>query len=80
MGLLEGKRRPDEFVPDPVDEARNAMMRMKEEWPKVKEQLDCTAEYSPCWECPAARAYICAIEECDKDIMERVDRENRSKR
>lgn len=60
-----------------MDDVRNAMMRMKEEWKIVREQLDCAVEYSPCWECPAARAYFCAVEECDKDIMEKVLKEKR---
>jgi hypothetical protein len=50
-------------------------MRMIEEWPSVKEQLDCTEEHCPCWICPAARAYVCAVEECDDDIMEKVRKE-----
>lgn len=77
MALLEGGVGSEELDPDPADTDRNAMMRMKEEWPIVKEQLDCAEEHSPCWICPAARAYICAVKECDSDIMEKVKKEGR---
>ena len=75
--LLEGKASPDDFEPDPADADRNAMMQMKAVWPSVKEQLDCAEEHFPCWSCPAARAHICAVTECDSDILEKVKEEGR---
>jgi hypothetical protein len=78
VALLEGEADPDTFAPDPADVDRNAMMRMKEEFgTRLTEQLDCAEEHSPCWICPAARAYNCAVEECDSDILERVKKEGR---
>jgi hypothetical protein len=48
------------------------MMRMKEEWPEVYNQLRCSDESYACWDCPSGRAVACAIEECEPDIMEKV--------
>jgi hypothetical protein len=53
---------------------------MKEEFGyRVTEQLDCASEHSPCWICPAARAYACAVIDkgCDSDILKKIKEEGR---
>ena len=72
VGQLRGKHAPGEFPADPVDDERESMMEMKAEWPIIFDQLGCASEFYACWHCPAARAYICAVEECDPDIRKRI--------
>jgi hypothetical protein len=72
IDLIEGRFDPGELPPDPADDEREAMMHMKDEWPEVYNQLKCSDEHYACWDCPAARAVACAIEECEPDIRRRV--------
>ena len=71
IDMIEGKV-DDDFPPDPIDTEREAMMEMMEQWPSVKSQLKCSDEYYACWNCPAGRAHICAIKECEKNILAHV--------
>lgn len=48
------------------------MMYTKEHWPEVFNQLKCSDEYYACWDCPAARAISCVIEECEPKLLEKV--------
>ena len=70
--IIEKEVDPSDFPRDPADDEREGMMRMKEEWAEVYNQLKCSDENYACWDCPAARAVACAIEECEPDIMKRV--------
>lgn len=72
IDLIEGRREPSDFSEDPADDEREGMMRMKEAWPEVYNQLKCSAEHYACWDCPAARAVACTVEECDPHLLEKV--------
>lgn len=74
IALIEGRADSSDYPKDPADDEREGMMRMKEEWAEVYNQLRCSNENYACWDCPAARAVACAIEECEPDIMARVKR------
>jgi len=48
------------------------MMLMKETWKDVYHQLKCADQFYACWDCPPARARACAVDECEKDLLEKV--------
>jgi hypothetical protein len=48
------------------------MLRMQEEWPAVYEQLQCSDQDFACWACPAGRVIHCVVNNCDKEIRDRV--------
>lgn len=64
--LLEGRATEDEFNPDPVDEERESMLMLQEEWPDVFNQLPCSANHYACWDCPAGRAVHCVMNWADE--------------
>jgi len=72
VAILEGRLDPGDFPPDPLDVEREAMLRMQEEWPDVLNQLKCGSEFYACWDCPAARARCCAVDECEPNILDTV--------
>lgn len=72
MDLIEGLRDGSDFSGDPADDEREGMMQMKSEWPEVYNQLKCSDEHYACWDCPAARAVACAVEECEPKLLEKV--------
>ena len=74
IDLLEGRASEDDFPGDPLNEEREAMLKMQEEWPDVLNQLKCGSEFYACWDCPPARARCCAVEECEVGILEEVQR------
>ena len=77
ISMIERKADKD-YPPDPVDVAREGMLQMQSSWPTIRSQLKCADENYACWICPSARAYICAIEECEPNIIEHVRHEKHS--
>ena len=71
VGLLEGRAAENEFSADPIDENREAMLMLQEEWADVFDQLPCAADHYACWDCPAGRAVHCAMNWADdvKDYL-----------
>jgi len=59
VGLLEGTADEEDFNPDPIDEDRESMLMLQEEWPDVFDQLSCSADSYACWLCPAGRVVHC---------------------
>jgi len=79
IDLIEGRLDSDEIAADPVDDDRDSMMLMKEEWKDVYNQLKCASELYACWNCPPARAHACAVDECEPGVLDRVlQRKDRS--
>lgn len=75
--LIETEETMD-HAPDPVDDDREAMLRTHETWEYAKMQLKCEEEHFACWDCPPARAVICAQEEWKgKNLLDAV--KNRAK-
>src|SRR5512137_1919519 len=72
IAVIEGEVDSGDCPKDPIDDDRNGMMIMKEEWPEVHNQLKCGGEFHACWDCPAARAYDCAGVQCEPDILNKV--------
>jgi hypothetical protein len=72
ISILKRELDPDDLPPDPVDAEREAMLRMQEEWPAVYEQLQCSDQDFACWACPAGRVIHCVVNNCDKEIRDRV--------
>lgn len=74
--VIEGQINPKDLLKDPIDEEREAMMQMKEDWKDVYNQLKCASEYYACWDCPPARARCCAVEECESGILKKIKSTN----
>lgn len=85
INMLEGHLDPEEMPADPINEDRNAMLMMQEQYPAVQRQLYCEVVPSyqdkegnlvtplrMCWECPPARAVACARENVDPILMDQV--------
>jgi hypothetical protein len=65
IDLLEGRLSKEDFVEDPVDLERVAMVEIMEEWPCVEYQLTCD---KVCEHCPSARVIACSKVNCDPKI------------
>ena len=72
VDILEGRVYAEDIPSDPIDDEREAMLRMQEEWPEIYEQLQCSDQDFACWVCPAGRVVHCVVNNCDKEIRERV--------
>lgn len=72
VDMLEGRVPRGTFPPDPVDEERESMMYMKEEWKDIYDQLRCSEQHFACWDCPAGRVVHCVVLNCEQDIRSKV--------
>lgn len=61
IDLLKGKAELDDFPANQVDDDRESMLMMRDEWPIILRQLPCASEHFACWDCPDGRVTQCVV-------------------